>query len=128
MSLDRCYTHPIIFSSEICTELRAFGDGWETSFYGRQFFYTPWDGFENMYFVSALPRYYDGPIELFDDSYLLEEHIRIESGDGEHATAELTAPDRNGAGERTYTVEFSKAGGRWIISGGTLLDIIKPVD
>jgi|GEM_PF-4100106 len=117
-----------IFSSEICTELRAFGDGWETSFYGRQFFYTPWDGFENMYFVSALPRYYDGPIELFDDSYLLEEHIRIESGDGEHASAVLTARDRSGDGEKTYSVEFSKVGGRWLISGGTLLDIIKPVD
>ncbi|MBO7658108.1 MAG: hypothetical protein J6T65_02225 [Clostridia bacterium] len=75
--------------------------------------------------VSVNPKYYNGPIELYTDSYTLEDHIRINSADEEHAEVTLTCKNRSGGEDLSYSVEFRKVCGIWHISGGTILDLIE---
>lgn len=84
------------------------------------------DGFPNPYLVSDMVRFYDGPIGLFDKNYKLEDHIVIDSSDETIANATLTAKNRSGSVESVYSVEFTKVGGRWLISGGKIFDLVEP--
>ena len=81
-----------------------------------------------MYFISADPKYYCGEIELYDDNYTLADHIKIVSTDNDNALVEVTARKRDGSGEAVYTVSFAKSYEKWRITGGTLPDLIAPVN
>lgn len=89
-----------------------------------QFYIDLWNYVPGGLMVSADPRFYNGPIELFDSGYPLSDHIEIVSSDDEHAKVTLTARSRSGSGELSYDVLFTKVGGIWYISGGTLLDLL----
>lgn len=115
-----------IFTAELCGRLNDGGDAYETVFYSNQFSYLLQDGFPNPYLVSDMVRFYDGPIGLFDKNYKLEDHIVIDSSDETIANATLTAKNRSGSVESVYSVEFTKVGGRWLISGGTIFDLVEP--
>ncbi len=117
-----------VFTPELCTRLNDSGNGYDTVFYTKQFTYFIWDWMPNHFFVDTLLDYYNGSIELFDDDYKLEEHITIENTDENRATATLTARNRSGDGESCFSVEFCKVGGRWLISGGTLFELVEPAD
>lgn len=114
-----------IFTPETCARLRSAGDAYHTVFYSNQFSYFLQDGFPNQNLVSDLNKYYNGPVELFSSDYKLEDHIRIDSSDILSANLTLTARNRSGEGERTYSVELSKKSGRWLISGGTVLELVE---
>ncbi len=114
-----------IFVNDLCERLNMNGDGYYTVFYTNQFCFLAWDGAPNQYLVSDLSGYYDGPVALYGDGFKLEDHIKIESSDGEHAAVTLTARNRSGEVEKTYSVEFSKVGGRWLISGGTVFELVE---
>ncbi len=117
-----------VFTSDLCKRLNANGDGYYTVFYSNQFGYLLQDGFPNQYLVTDLAKYYNGQIELYDDDYRLEDHIVINSSDETSAAATLTARDRDGMGESQYSVEFTKVGGRWLISGGTVFELVETGD
>ncbi|MBO4260998.1 MAG: hypothetical protein J5921_00095 [Clostridia bacterium] len=100
-----------------------FGDFINMS-WDEQFYIDLWNYVPGALMVSADPRFYNGPIELFDSGYTLSDHIEIVSSDDEHAKVTLTARSRSGSGELSYDVLFTKVGGIWYISGGTLLDLL----
>ncbi|MBP1587136.1 MAG: hypothetical protein ILO53_01880 [Clostridia bacterium] len=114
-----------IFTPEMCAHLKADGEAYDTIFYSNQFKLFIWDWVPLSFLVSDLSKYYDGPIELFGDDYRLEDHIRIDSSDSLSAKVTLTARNRFEEGERTYSVELSKATGRWVISGGTIIELVE---
>ena len=114
-----------IFTPEVCVRLRSAGDAYHTVFYSNQFSYFLQDGFPNQDLVSDLNKFYDGPVELFSSDYKLADHVRIDGSDDLSANLTLTAWNRSGKGESTYTVELSKKSGRWLISGGTILELVE---
>lgn len=88
-----------------------------------------YDWFDDFGFViSTDSKFYQGEIVPFDNEYTLADHINIVYTDNEDAYVELTARKRDCSGEATYTVEFKKSYERWRISGGTMLDLIAPVE
>lgn len=94
--------------------------------YSSQFAYYPWEGeLTTDIMVSVNPAFYNGPIALFDFEYKLDDHIEIVNSDGEHAEVSITARSRDGEKTLTYNALFSKIGGIWYISGGTVVDLLK---
>ncbi len=99
-----------------------------------QFTYFIWDGWfdadghDMNYHISANPKFYNGTVELFGDGYALADHIRIVENGNDRAEVTLTAKNRSGDGEQTFNATFSKYGGRWYISGGSILELLVPVE
>ena len=110
-----------VFAKETARELSRLLDAG----YDKQFAHYPWEGqFTNDLMVSVKPGYYNGAAALYDFEYKLSDHIEIVSSDENSAEVSLTARARDGAGERTYSVLFSKEGGIWYICGGTVLELL----
>ena len=73
---------------------------------------------------NADPAFYDGPVIPFGEDYKLIDYIKIVDNSDSKAKVNIRCLCRDGVTEKTYTAEFTKDGGKWRISGGTVLELL----